>query len=189
MKKTVLGLIIIGMLAGCSTVENKPAPIDTSQADAEAAKAAADKAAADKTAADAAAQARALAQSRLASQLNPLTDPNNILSQRSVYFDFNQYSVSDVYHAMLEAHAAYLVAHSNAKVTLQGNTDDRGSSEYNLALGQRRADAVRKELSLLSVPEKQMEAISFGKEKPRATGDDEAAWKQDRRTDIVYQGE
>ena len=186
MKKTVLGLIIIGMLAGCSTVDNKPAPIDTSQADAAAAKAAADKAAADKAAA---AQARGLAQSRLASQLNPLTDPNNILSQRSVYFDFNQYSVSDVYHAMLEAQAAYLVAHSNAKVTLQGNTDDRGSSEYNLALGQRRADAVRKELSLLSVPENQMEAISFGKEKPHATGDDEAAWKQNRRTDIVYQGE
>ena len=191
MKKTILGLIIVGMLAGCSTVQNKPASVDTSQDDAaRAAKAAADKAAADKAAADqAAAQARALEQARLASQANPLKDPSNILSQRSVFFGFNKYNVSDEYHPMLEAHATYLLAHSDAKVTLQGNTDDRGSSEYNLALGQRRADAVRKELNLLSVPDAQMEAVSFGKEKPRATGNNETAWQQNRRTDIVYQGE
>ncbi|MHB1678042.1 MAG: peptidoglycan-associated lipoprotein Pal [Sulfuriferula sp.] len=184
MKKTVLGLVIVGMLAGCSTAEKKPAPIvDTSQQDA-AARAAAAKAAADKAAAEAA----ALKQARMASQANGANDAANLF-QHSVYFDFNQYNVSDAYHSILEADAAYLNAHHNTKVTLQGNTDDRGSAEYNLALGQRRADAVRKELNLLGVPEAQMEAISFGKEKPRATGNDEAAWKENRRTDIVPQSE
>ncbi|ARU32045.1 peptidoglycan-associated lipoprotein [Sulfuriferula sp. AH1] len=185
MKKTVLGLVIVGMLAGCSSVGTKPAPVvDTSAQDA-AAKAAAEKAAADKAAAEAAALERA----RLASQANPLKDPSNILSQRSVYFDFDKYNVKDDFRPMIEAHAAYLTSHKDAKVTLQGNTDDRGSREYNLALGQRRADSVRKALNLLNVPESQMEAVSFGEEKPKATGEDEAAWSQNRRTDIVYQGE
>ncbi|MDR3393293.1 MAG: peptidoglycan-associated lipoprotein Pal [Sulfuriferula sp.] len=184
MKKTVLGLVIVGMLAGCSSVATKPAPVvDTSAQDA-AARAAA-KAAADKAAAEAAALERA----RLASQVNPLTDPSNILSHRSVYFDFDKYNVKDDFRPMIEAHAAYLTSHKDAKVTVQGNTDDRGSREYNLALGQRRADSVRKALSLLNVPESQMEAVSFGEEKPKATGEDEAAWSQNRRADIVYQGE
>lgn len=189
MKKTVLGLVIVGLLAGCSSTGTKPVPVvDNSQQDAAAraaAKAAADKAAADK----AAAEARALEQGKVSSQTNPLTDPSNILSQRTVYFDYDQYAVKDEYRPMIEAHAAYLNKHKDAKVTLQGNTDDRGSREYNLALGQRRADSVRKALSLLNVPEAQMEAVSFGEEKPKATGEDEAAWSQNRRTDIVYQGE
>ena len=183
MKKTILGLVIMGMLAGCSTVDNKPAPIDSSQTDGT--HAAADQAAA---AAKAAADAAALQQARLASQENPANAAASLFSH-SVFFDFNQYIVKDEYHAILQADATYLNAHPNAKVTLQGNTDDRGSAEYNLALGQRRADAVRKALNLLSVPEAQMEAISFGKEKPRATGNDEAAWAENRRTDIVYQGQ
>lgn len=183
MKKTVLGLVIVGMLAGCSTAEKKPAPIvDTSQQDA-AARSAAAKAAADKAAAEAA----ALGQGNVSSQANAANNNAASLFQHSVYFDFNQYNVSDEYHSILEADATYLNAHPNTKVTLQGNTDDRGSAEYNLALGQRRADAVRKELNLLGVAESQMEAISFGKEKPRATGNDEAAWKENRRTDIVPQ--
>lgn len=194
MKKTVIGLVIVGMLAGCSSVATKPAPVvDNSAQDAAraaAAKAAAERAAADKAAADkAAAEAAALERARLASQLNPLKDPTNILSQRSVYFDFDKYNVKDDFRPMIEAHAAYLTGHKDAKVILQGNTDDRGSREYNLALGQRRADSVRKALNLLNVPDSQMEAVSLGEEKPKATGEDEAAWSQNRRTDIVYQGE
>jgi peptidoglycan-associated lipoprotein len=189
MKKTALSLILVALLAGCSTTATQPAPVvDNSVQDATAraaAKAAADKAAADKAAAEAA----ALEQARLASQMNPLTDPNNMLSKRNVYFDFDKYDVKAEYTPLVEAHAAYLTSHKDAKVVVQGNTDDRGSREYNLALGQRRADAVRKSLNLLNVPESQIEAVSFGEEKPKAEGDNEAAWAQNRRADIVYQGE
>lgn len=126
---------------------------------------------------------------QLAGQGNPLKDPNNILSKRSVYFGFDKYDVDDKYRALVQAHAAYLQGHPDAKVTLEGNTDERGGAEYNLALGQKRAEAVRKMMQLSGAPAKQMEAISFGKEKPRAAGHDEAAWAENRRTDVHYKGE
>ena len=85
------------------------------------------------------------------------------------------------------AHGQYLSATKTRKVIIQGNTDERGGREYNLALGQKRAEAVRKSLSALGVPESQMEAVSFGKEKPKATGSDEASWAENRRSDLVYQ--
>ncbi|MDA8327807.1 MAG: peptidoglycan-associated lipoprotein Pal [Betaproteobacteria bacterium] len=182
MKKTLLSLAVMGLLAGCAST---PAKVDTAQADA--ARAAAEKAAADQAAAAAAAEARAHAQAPVA--VNPLNDPNSLLAQRSIYFAFNKSNVTSEYTPMLQAHAAYLVSHTSAKVQLQGNTDDRGSAEYNLALGQRRADSVRKSLTLLNVPDAQMSTISYGKEKPVATGNDEAAWAKNRRTDIVYQSE
>jgi peptidoglycan-associated lipoprotein len=103
-------------------------------------------------------------------QSNPLKDPSSILSKRSVYFGFDQYSVDSKYNALIEAHAAYLKSHPDAHVTLEGNTDERGGSEYNLALGQKRAEAVRKMMELSGAPAKQMEAISFGKERPKAAG-------------------
>ena len=190
MKQSVLSLVVVAMLAGCSTTATQPAPVVDKAVQTDADRAAAARAAAEKAAANkAAAEAAALEQARLTSQVNPLTDPNNSLSKRSVYFDFDKYDVKAEYTSLVEAHAAYLTSHKDAKVTLQGNTDDRGSREYNLALGQRRADAVRKAFNLLNVPETQIEAVSFGEEKPKATGDDEAAWTQNRRADIVYQGE
>jgi peptidoglycan-associated lipoprotein len=79
-----------------------------------------------------------------------------------------------------------LKANPQQKIIIQGNTDERGTAEYNLALGQRRSDAVRKSLNLMGVSENQMEAVSFGKEKPKAEGDNEAAWAENRRADIVY---
>ncbi len=189
MQKTVLGLLIVGLLAGCSSAETKPDTAQEDAARAAAAKAAADKAAAD-AAARAAAEAKANAQSTVVAQpIDPLKDPNNILSQRSVYFAFNKYNVGSEYQPMLQAHAAYLIAHTTAKVEIQGNTDDRGSAEYNLALGQRRADSVRKSLGLLNVPEDQMSTVSFGKTKPRDPANNETAWAQNRRADIVYQSE
>lgn len=120
---------------------------------------------------------------------NPLTDPANILSKRSVYFDVDSSTVKDEYRAMLEAHARYLAANPNTRVTLQGNCDETGSREYNLALGQRRADAVKQVLTVLGVRPAQIETVSFGEEKPKATGHDEAAYRENRRTDIVYPGE
>lgn len=121
--------------------------------------------------------------------VNPLTDPNSPLSQRSIYFDFDNDTVKDEYRNIITAHAHYLVANRSAKITIQGNTDERGSREYNLALGQRRASAVKKMLTLLGVNPSQVDVTSFGEEKPRATAHDEAAWAQNRRADIVYQGE
>jgi peptidoglycan-associated lipoprotein len=86
----------------------------------------------------------------------------------------------------LSAHASYLKANPKQKIIIQGNTDERGTAEYNLALGQRRSDAVRKSLNLMGVSDDQIEAVSFGKEKPKAEGDNEAAWAENRRADIVY---
>jgi len=116
----------------------------------------------------------------------PWNDPSSPLFEKSVYFGFDEYTVQTKYQKMLAAHANYLKANPKQKVIIQGNTDERGTAEYNLALGQRRSDAVRKSLNLMGVSDDQMEAVSFGKEKPKAEGDTEAAWAENRRADIVY---
>jgi len=118
-----------------------------------------------------------------------LKDPNNILSKRSIYFDYDQFVIKDQYNAMIEAHAKYLQATKSARVTLQGHTDERGTREYNIALGQKRADAVKKLMIVLGASEIQIETVSFGKEKPRREGHDEASWAENRRVDILYAGE
>jgi peptidoglycan-associated lipoprotein len=120
---------------------------------------------------------------------DPRKDPASPLSKRSIFFDFDSFVVKDEYRPILEAHAAYLMAHRDAKVVLQGNTDERGSREYNLALGQKRAEAVRRALAVLGVAETQLEAVSFGEEKPRSEGSTEAAYADNRRVDIVYTDE
>jgi peptidoglycan-associated lipoprotein len=119
--------------------------------------------------------------------VDPLNDPKGVLAKRSVYFDFDSYVVKDDYKSVVEAHSKYLSTNKGRKILIQGNTDERGGSEYNLALGQKRAEAVRKSMSLLGVSEAQIEAVSLGKEKPKAEGHDEAAWAENRRADIVYQ--
>ena len=121
--------------------------------------------------------------------MSPLTDPSNILSKRSIYYDFDKFDVKDEYKPIIEAHAAYLRDHPDTKVLIQGNTDERGSREYNVALGQRRADGVKKLLLLLGVKEDQVEAVSLGEEKPKAQGTSEEAYAQNRRCDILYKGE
>ncbi len=122
-----------------------------------------------------------------AGSTDPLNDPKGVLAKRSVYFDFDSYAVKEEYRPVIESHAKYLSSNKARKVVIQGNTDERGGSEYNLALGQKRAEAVRKSMSLLGVDEAQMGAVSLGKEKPKATGSDEASWAENRRSDIVYQ--
>ncbi|MGZ3183110.1 MAG: peptidoglycan-associated lipoprotein Pal [Telluria sp.] len=119
-------------------------------------------------------------------QVDPLNDPNGPLAKRSVYFDFDNYAVKPEFAPVVSAHANYL-DHHQRKVVIQGNTDDRGGTEYNLALGQKRAEAVRKALEAQGVPDSQLEAVSFGKEKPKAKGEDEAAWAENRRADLAYQ--
>lgn len=119
----------------------------------------------------------------------PLKDPSNILSKRSIYFDFDSNLVKDEFKPIVAAHARYLQQNGGAKMKIEGNADERGSREYNLALGQRRAEAVRQMMQLLGARGDQIETVSFGEEKPRATGSDEASWAENRRADIVYQGE
>lgn len=109
------------------------------------------------------------------------------LAKRSVYFDYDSYVVKDEFKAVVDVHAKYLGVNKGRKILIQGNADERGGREYNLALGQKRAEAVRKALSLLSVPETQVEAVSLGEEKPKATGHDETSWSENRRADIIYQ--
>ena len=118
-----------------------------------------------------------------------LTDPNSPLSKRSIFYDLDKYDVKDDYKALVEAHARFLRDNPKMKMLIQGNTDERGSREYNLALGQKRSDGVKRMLMLLGVKEDQVESVSLGEEKPRAQGSSEDAWAQNRRSDMLYSGE
>ena len=118
-----------------------------------------------------------------------LRDPNSILSRRSVFFDYDRHDIKDEFKPLVEAHAQYLRGNPGAKMLIQGNTDERGSREYNLALGQRRADALKHMLLLLGAREVQIESVSLGEEKPRAQGSTEEAYAQNRRGDMLYGGE
>jgi len=122
-----------------------------------------------------------------AKPLAPYLDPQNPLSrERSVYFDFDKALVKPEAAALIELHGKFLASHPTVSVKVEGNTDEQGGSEYNLALGQKRADAVVNALKLFGVKNSQLEAVSFGKEKPRALGHDEAARAQNRRADLDY---
>jgi peptidoglycan-associated lipoprotein len=116
--------------------------------------------------------------------VDPLNDPKGVLANRSVYFDYDSYVVRADGKPVVENHSAYLGKNKQRKVLIQGNTDERGGTEYNLALGQKRAQAVITALKVQGVKDSQMEAVSFGKEK--ASGSDDAARAQNRRADIVY---
>lgn len=118
-----------------------------------------------------------------------LTDPQSPLSKRSIYFAYNSDQIDSAHQATVEAHAHYLAEHPDMRVVLQGNTDERGTPEYNLALGMRRAAAVKEAMVLLGAPRGQIETVSFGEEKPKAHGSGEEAWSENRRVDIVYEHE
>ena len=107
-------------------------------------------------------------------------------SQRSVYFDYDSNIVKDEFVPVVKSNAQYVGQQRVSRVKIEGNTDERGSREYNLALGQRRADAVKERMTLLGVPAQQIETVSFGEEKPRADSETEQAFAENRRADIVY---
>ncbi len=110
--------------------------------------------------------------------------PANV--SRIIFFDYDSYVIKADAQPLIEAHARFLRANAQRRVSIEGHTDERGGREYNLALGQRRSEAVRRALGLLGVNDSQMEAVSFGKEKPAVVGSDEAAWAQNRRAEIAY---
>ena len=104
----------------------------------------------------------------------------------SIYYDYDAYNVKEDYQALMEAHGKALLKHKELRLRIEGNCDERGSREYNLALGQRRADSVKRALTLLGVPVSQIETVSFGSEQPKVTGHDEEAYAENRRSDLTY---
>ncbi|MCB1948508.1 peptidoglycan-associated lipoprotein Pal [Nitrosomonas sp.] len=171
--KKIAGVLIISLLSACASQTTQPTDVEDRSMGADSSGYGAD--------------GSALGSG--GSGFHPLNDPSSILSQRSVFYDYDSYTVKNEYRPLVIAHAQYLRDNPNAQVILQGNTDDRGSREYNLALGQRRADGVKNIMTLSGARASQIESVSLGEEKPRAYGSGEAAWSENRRTDILYRGE
>jgi len=117
-------------------------------------------------------------------QTKPGQGPSGV--DHTIYFDYNSFVIKPAAQTVVEAHARFLKSNTSRKLNIEGHTDERGGREYNLALGQKRAEAVRRALSLLGVTDSQMEAVSFGKEKPAVTGSDEDAWAKNRRAELTY---
>jgi len=176
MKKIFLSILLVNLLAACASDKTKdevpaPAPAATTEAPAAAAVPATVESAPTSTAAEPA-PAAASAES-------------SALNTRSIYFPFDVDAVQAADRATVQAHGEYLAKNKAAKVRVEGNADERGSSEYNLALGQRRANNVKKLLILSGAKSSQIETVSFGEEKPRCADHNEACWSQNRRADIV----
>jgi peptidoglycan-associated lipoprotein len=176
MKKLIMSVLLVNLLAACASEKPKevaPEPTAASSTAAPAAEPAAANEAAVTTAAAAAG--------------DELNDSNNaLLSKRSAYFPFDVDAVQAADKPMVQAHGEYLGKNAARKVTVEGNCDERGSSEYNLGLGNRRANNVKKMLVLSGAKAAQVGTVSFGEEKPKATGHNEAAWSQNRRADLNY---
>jgi len=164
--KTSLAALMIGLLAGCATQSSQesssaPAPAPSAMSTAPGARSA------------------------------PGTSVTGVSGKsmpqaHSVYYDYDRSEIKSEDVKLIEAHAQYLREHTDLKVKVEGNADERGSAEYNLALGQRRADAVQKRMTILGIPSDRIETVSFGKEKPKVRGHDESSWSENRRSDIVY---
>ncbi len=118
-----------------------------------------------------------------------LKDAGSLLSKRSVFYEYDRSDIRDEFRPVLQAHGKYLAENRGKKMLVQGNCDERGSREYNVALGQRRAEGVKRTLVLMGAADAQIEAVSLGEEKPRCTDHGEACWSQNRRGDMLYGGE
>ena len=181
MKRWMMMFAVVGLAAGCSsTPKDEGAKVDEIKPMTSPPPSTATQAPRDTTAG---------VKPETVSGGDPLKDPSNILSRRSVFFDYDSNAVKEEFKPLVTAHAGYISKNRQQRMTIQGNTDERGSREYNLALGQRRADAVKQMMTLLGAPSTQIETVSFGEEKPRAQGNSEQAYSENRRADIVYQGE
>ena len=129
---------------------------------------------------------RALDGDAMAQGANGMANATGSLAKRVIYFDFDKSEIKPEFADVVAAHARNLTGHPNLHVKLEGNTDERGTREYNIGLGERRAQAVRRALMLQGVAESQLTTVSFGSERPAVEGDDEAAWAQNRRVELVY---
>ncbi|MGJ7489442.1 peptidoglycan-associated lipoprotein Pal [Variovorax sp. ZT4R33] len=169
LKRTIYSLAIVALIAGCSsgTKLNDTPVVDRSGGAGQG--------------------------SGAASGVAPVTiDPNAGTAQgpvgvaRIVYFDYDSYTLKPEYQSLIDGHARFLKANPQRRISVEGHTDERGGREYNLALGQKRSEAVRRALNLLGISDNQVEAVSFGKEKPAAQGSGESVWAQNRRAEITY---
>lgn len=118
--------------------------------------------------------------------ISALDDPQSPLSVRVIYFEYDSSDIRPEYRQTIEAHAAYLAANPSTNITLEGHADERGSREYNLALGERRADSVKRQMNLLGASINQIRTVSYGEERPAIEGHDETAWSENRRVEIIY---
>jgi peptidoglycan-associated lipoprotein len=166
MRKLVIGIVLVNFLAACASDPKKEEVAAAPAPKAESAKSA--------------------TASATTTEVDLLNDPNSILANRSAYYPFDVAVVQDEDKPMVQAHAKYLGENSNRSVRLEGNCDERGSNEYNLGLGQRRADGVKKMLEAGGARAGQLDSVSYGEEKPRCTDHNEDCWKQNRRTDLNY---
>ncbi len=182
MKKFIISIVLVNLLAACASEPKKEPAADVS---APAPTAAPTTAPGSAPATEGEAP-RVAPAAPVKADVDPLNDPTSILAKRSVYYPFDVAAVQEEDKPVVQAHAKYLSEHSNRKARLEGNCDERGSNEYNLGLGQRRADGVKKMLELGGASADQLESVSYGEEKPRASGHDEASWSQNRRTDLNY---
>ena len=119
-------------------------------------------------------------------QGHPLDDPQGDLAARTIYFEFDSSEVLETERRTIEAHARYLSEHSGAQIMLEGHADERGSREYNIALGEQRAEAVRRLMTILGAASQQIRSISYGEERPAVDGHDESAWRLNRRVEVIY---
>ncbi|WP_353234653.1 peptidoglycan-associated lipoprotein Pal [Diaphorobacter ruginosibacter] len=174
-KRAALALTVTALVAGCSSgVKLDDAPVQDRNATATT----------GQNGAGSGAGASTVTPADMSQTARPGQGPIGV--EHVIYFDFDSYTVKPEYQSVLEGHARFLKANASRRVSLEGNTDQRGGSEYNLALGQKRSEAVRRSLALLGVPDSQMEAVSFGKEKPAATGTTEEDYAQNRRVEFSY---
>ena len=179
MKKLIVSLAVVAFVAACATKE-QPAQVAETKTQPTA----------SSGTVTPPPQTRSISEPQIPGKIvDPLKDPKNVLSSRVIYFDYDKDVVKAEFQALVQAHAKFLSENRTRKIRLEGHADERGSREYNMALGQRRADAVRKAVSVLGVSGDRVETVSFGEDKPKATGHDEAAWAQNRRVEIVYDGE
>jgi peptidoglycan-associated lipoprotein len=174
MKKFAAILFCLAITACSSTSKTSNAPVSSTN----------EKSGTTESAVAASANNNALSSAELAAR--ETTAEIQELKKQSVYFDFDKASVKHDYHEMLQKEAEFLKNHKDDTVTLEGNCDDRGSSEYNLSLGSERAKAVEKDMAILGVPESQMKVVSLGEEKPRLSCEKEECWKENRRVDFVH---
>jgi peptidoglycan-associated lipoprotein len=183
MKQIALCLLVAAVAAGCASKDSK----DTSVADiSKGATAGSGSASGSSGAATAQGNRGGVSGSTTA---DDELRTNAALAKRSVYFDYDSNAVKDEYRGLVQAHSRYLGNKRDSRIRIEGNADERGSREYNLALGQRRAEAVKRVMTVLGVSDGRIETTSYGEEKPKATGHDEAAWAENRRADIRYAGE
>lgn len=182
MKRKLLALTLVAILAGCgSSVKLDDVPVEDKSGTAVTTGSGTTGAG---TGAGAGAGQSSVASVDLSKNTTDAAGPAG--TPRVVYFDYDSFVIKPEYQGIIDAHARFLKANSARKVSIEGHTDERGGREYNLALGQKRSEAVRRALGLLGVNDSQVEAVSFGKEKPADTGNDEAAFAKNRRAEIAY---